>query len=157
MALDVLVSRTACLTAQFKRWKIATVIAEYFHRDTVTARRGRVKVMNGGRVAFSVDPDDLTGFGKQVKRAADDVEESRDYVKKSCEMLASDVGPMSTVAQLWGGGHEDVVNRVQNTLKALQKILSTSSVELLNSAKHYEATDRDESRKMDAAYPASKR
>ncbi|WP_143658946.1 hypothetical protein [Streptomyces platensis] len=108
-------------------------------------------------MSFSVDPDDLTGFGKQVKRAADDVEESRDYVKKSCEMLASDVGPISTVAQLWSGGHEDVVNRVQNTLKVLHKILGASSAELLSSAKHYDSTDRGEATKMDATYPASKR
>ncbi|MEU8995315.1 type VII secretion target [Streptomyces caniferus] len=108
-------------------------------------------------MSFSVDPDDLAGFGKQVKRAAEDVEESRDYVKKSCDMLPSDVGPISTVAQLWGGGHEDVVNRVQNTLKVLHKILSASSTELRNSARHYDSTDRGEAGKMDATYPASKR
>ncbi|MEU4846215.1 hypothetical protein [Streptomyces gilvosporeus] len=108
-------------------------------------------------MGFSVDPDDLTGFGKQVKRASDHVEESRDYVKKSCEMFAMDVGPISTVAQLWDGGHTDVVDRVQNTLKALHRILASSSAELLSSARHYDATDHDESRKMDATYPASKR
>ncbi|WP_310726524.1 type VII secretion target [Streptomyces sp. N2A] len=106
---------------------------------------------------FSVEPDDLNAFGKQVQRAADDVEEARDYIKRSCEMFASDVGPISTVAQLWGGGHEDVVGRVQNTMKALHKILASSSEELLKSARHYDTTDRDESRKMDATYPASKR
>ncbi|MFF3748491.1 hypothetical protein [Streptomyces kronopolitis] len=108
-------------------------------------------------VSFSVDPDDLAGFGKQVQRAADDVEESRDYVKKSCEMLASDVGPVSTVAQMWSGGHEDVVNRVQNTLKALHRILDSSSAELRSSARHYVSIDRSEAGKMDATYPASKR
>ncbi|MCF3177201.1 hypothetical protein IPZ61_28280 [Streptomyces sioyaensis] len=111
----------------------------------------------GRNVSFSVAPDDLNSFGKQLRRASDDVEEARDYIKKSCEMFASDVGPISTVAQFWGGGHDDVVARVQNTMKALQKILSTSSSELLSSAKHYETTDRDESRKMDATCPASKR
>ncbi|MGX7761003.1 hypothetical protein ACWQ06_20405 [Streptomyces angustmyceticus] len=108
-------------------------------------------------MSFSVDSDDLNGFGKQVGRAANDVEESRDYVKKSCEMLDSDVGPISTVAQIWSGGHEDVVNRVHNTLKTLHKILSASSDELIKSAKHYNSTDAAEARKMDATYPASKR
>ncbi|MFG2224035.1 type VII secretion target [Streptomyces sp. NPDC048644] len=108
-------------------------------------------------MSFSVDPDDVKSFGEQMKRAAADVEDARDYVKKSCEMLASDVGPISTVAQLWGGGHEDVVGRVQNTMKALHRILTTSSAELISSAKHYDVTDHDESRKMDASYPASKR
>ncbi|MFJ6750752.1 MULTISPECIES: WXG100 family type VII secretion target [unclassified Streptomyces] len=108
-------------------------------------------------MSFSVDPDDLEAFGKQIHRAVEDVEEARDYVKKSCEMMPSDVGPISTIAQLWDGGHQDVIDRVQNTMKTLQKILSASSGELLSSAKHYRATDRDESRKMDSTYPASKR
>ncbi len=157
LTLKVFVSRPARLTIEFKRRKISVVIADKFHSDTVSAHSERVKVAMGDRMSFSVDSDDLTGFGKQVKRAADDVEESRDYVKKSCEMLPSDVGPISTVAQIWDGAHKDVVNRVQNTLKALHKILTSSSTELLQSAKHYDSTDQNEARKMDATYPASKR
>ena len=104
-------------------------------------------------MSFSVKATDLEDFSKVLHRAASDVEEAREYVKKSCEMFTTDIGPVSAVAQAWNGGHESAVSRVHATLRKLEQILSASSREMKRSSSYYTTTDVAESRRIDQTYP----
>jgi hypothetical protein len=105
-------------------------------------------------MAFDVRPEDLEGFGRQVDRAAQDVQQAREYVDKHAGMgLFTDQGLI-----LWMTGlHTQAGDSVRAVLTRLDRLLTASARELDRSAAYYRATDAEQASRLDSTYPSSKR
>jgi hypothetical protein len=110
----------------------------------------------GELVAFDVEPADLEAYGKQVGRAADDMQAAKGYAQSNTEINWYDLGLKSLISGA-SGAHETVVQNVAASLKTAESILRASAGELAASAKYYRETDRGNAAGLDAQYPASNR
>ncbi|MFI5657889.1 WXG100 family type VII secretion target [Streptomyces sp. NPDC051684] len=108
-------------------------------------------------MAFHVEPDSLRNFSKQLGRAEADTQRALEYVQRDCSIGTFSKGPLSEIAHLWGGGHDNVVANVRSALEHLQQVVGSSKREITRSADFYEETDQSQASKMDATYPKSKR
>jgi len=105
-------------------------------------------------MTFEVKPDDLDGFGRQVERAAEDVQQAQEYIKKYGDMGAVTGQGLF----LWATGmHSQAMDGVSDLATRLQGLLSSSAKELSKSAGYYRTTDQDQASQLDATYPPSKR
>ncbi|MCX4457243.1 type VII secretion target [Streptomyces sp. NPDC059837] len=105
-------------------------------------------------MTFEVKPEDLDGYSRQVQRAAEDVHQAQEYVKKYGDMGAFTGQGLI----LWATGmHSQAMNEVNDVVTRLHTLLAASAKELSKSAEYYRATDQDQASKLDATYPSSKR
>lgn len=99
---------------------------------------------------FKVEPAHLSGYGKQIGRAADDSREAVKYLKYA---QVDD----SFQGELWQkilGEHEVQLEKSRGALNGFARIFDSSSAELERSAKYYRSTDREQAQKIDGAYPS---
>ncbi|MFJ8363653.1 hypothetical protein [Streptomyces sp. NPDC093984] len=105
-------------------------------------------------MAFEVKPDDLDGYSRQVERAAEDVHQAQEYIKKYGDMGAVTGQGLF----LWATGmHSQAMDGVNDVVTRLHGLLTASAKELSKSAEYYRTTDQDQASKLDATYPPSKR
>ncbi|MER6842879.1 hypothetical protein [Streptomyces platensis] len=98
---------------------------------------------------FSVEPGNLSGYGKLIGRAADDMRAAVKHLKYA-EVDESFPGDLWQKAL---GEHEPQVAKAREALNGFARILDSSSAELERSAKYYRSTDREQAAKVDATYP----
>ncbi|MFF4525573.1 hypothetical protein [Streptomyces bluensis] len=106
-------------------------------------------------MSFDVEPEDVRSFGKQIGRAAEDAQEAKKYARTHGDAVGGQSQEGLILHLL--GLHPTAVDRVDDTLERVRKLLDSSSRELDRSAGLYEKTDHDEAARQDATYPASKR
>ncbi|MFJ7903853.1 WXG100 family type VII secretion target [Streptomyces sp. NPDC096198] len=105
-------------------------------------------------MAFEVEPDDLDGYGRQVGRAADDMHQAQEYIKKYGDMGAFTGQGLF----LWATSmHAQAMSGVHDVVTRLHSILAASAQELSKSADYYRTTDQHQASQLDATYPPSKR
>lgn len=107
-------------------------------------------------MAFDVEPADLDAFGKQIGRAADDMQSAKSYTEANTEINWYDLGLKSLISGA-SGAHDTVVQNVKASLTTAESILRASAGELAASARYYRETDQGNAANLDAQYPASKR
>ncbi|MGW1162616.1 WXG100 family type VII secretion target [Streptomyces sp. NPDC002513] len=105
-------------------------------------------------MTFEVKPEDLDGYSRQVERAAEDMHQAQEYIKKYGDMGAFTGQGLF----LWATGmHSQAMDGVKDVVTRLHALLAASAKELAKSADHYRSTDQDQASKLDATYPPSKR
>ncbi|MFJ5535373.1 hypothetical protein [Streptomyces sp. NPDC093261] len=105
-------------------------------------------------MTFEVRPEDLDGYSRQVGRAAEDMNQAQQYIKKY-----GDMGALTGQGLfMWATGmHSQAMDGVNDVVARLHALLVASAKELSKSAAYYRATDRDQASKLDGTYPSSKR
>jgi hypothetical protein len=101
--------------------------------------------------AFSVQPEDLRGFGGLVDRASEDFAEAASYTAKNTQL------DFSCAEDLWSlvfGDHKARVQESKDILNKFQRILDASQGEVKKSASYYQQTDQSEARRVDSTYPS---
>ncbi len=88
-------------------------------------------------MTFIVEPAGLTGYARQLERAADDADVVRAYVGKYAR--AATGGELISLAN---DSHQHAVEVVTGTLTRLTGILQASAPELAATAVYYAQTDR---------------
>ncbi|MBC9723665.1 hypothetical protein [Streptomyces sp. TRM68367] len=103
-------------------------------------------------MGFSVQADDLEGYGKLLSRADEDLQAGVKFVTNHAKIN-------DQAGDLWQfvfGQHGEIVEEAKTCLNRFQRIIKASSDELAKSAEYYRTTDADQARQLDGQYPASK-
>lgn len=101
---------------------------------------------------FSVQADDLEGYGRLLSRADD-------ALQAGVQFMAAHANIDDQAGDLWQfvfGQHSEISEEAKTCLNGFQHILKASSDELAKSAQYYRTTDADQARKLDSQYPGSK-
>ncbi len=99
-------------------------------------------------MTLSVEPEALTGFARQVDRAAADVWEIRAYLNRHADVATG--GEQIRIAQ---AAHEQAVAVINGTLNRLACLLENSAPELRASASYYRMTDLANADRLDRTLP----
>ncbi|MFJ3899193.1 hypothetical protein [Streptomyces sp. NPDC090083] len=100
-----------------------------------------------------VDPWDLSGYARQIGRAAHDAADFKSHCTRYTRISASDQGLLS----LFLTTHTSTVETVNRAMDRLQEVLKAASSELERNRKYYTQTDLAVAARVDATYPLVKR
>ncbi|MET7483184.1 hypothetical protein [Streptomyces sp. NPDC005538] len=100
-----------------------------------------------------VNPWDLSGYARQIGRAADDAADFKSHCTKYTGVAVSDQGLLN----LFLTTHTATVKTVNLAMDRLQEVLRAASAELERNNKYYAHTDLAVARRMDATYPLVER
>ncbi|MFM9369504.1 hypothetical protein [Streptomyces sp. Da 82-17] len=101
---------------------------------------------------FQVNPVDIDGYGKMVRRAHEDMSRGSQHLRSKANLRTS------AVAELWQtvvNDHDEYVDSGERILQAYSTALSASSDELLRTATYYRLTDEQEAASHDSTYRSS--
>jgi hypothetical protein len=105
-------------------------------------------------MTFRVRPEALEGYGRQVGRAAEDVQQAEEYINKHGDLdVLIDQGLILAATGL----HSQAMDSVREVLARMDSLLRAGAQELSKSAHYYRTTDTGEAAGLDAACPSSKR
>ncbi|MGX9888698.1 hypothetical protein [Streptomyces sp. NPDC002276] len=100
-----------------------------------------------------VSPWDLSGYARQISRAAHDAADFKSHCTRYTDIGVPDQGVLS----LFLSTHMSTVETVNQAMDRLQEVLSAASSELERDKKYYMQTDLAVAARVDATYPLVKR
>jgi hypothetical protein len=104
-------------------------------------------------VNLRVNPWDLSGYARQISRAAHDAADFKSRCTRYTGIGVSDQGVLS----LFLSTHTSTVETVNRAMDRLQEVLRAASSELERNKKYYMRTDLAVAARVDATYPLVKR
>ena len=104
-------------------------------------------------VNLRVNPWDLSGYARQISRAALDAADFKSHCTRYTNIGVWDQGVLSLLLST----HTSTVETVNLAMDRLQEVLSAASSELERNKKYYLHTDLAVAARVDATYPLVKR
>ncbi|MFG2192539.1 hypothetical protein [Streptomyces sp. NPDC048639] len=95
----------------------------------------------------------MTGYSKQIARAAEDLEQAKRYCGDNSEVGVSNEGLITLCLTT----HTATVQQVTAALRTSQETVRASGREMAGAGTYYRETDAENAANVDATYPASKR